>query len=101
MTFRNLRIAWSAVFAIACAMLIVLWVRSFLRIDWVFYLNSRIYANVASDRGNVGFWYDSPPPAVLSVNLAEGWHLTSEAAPPFRAIWRPSLNTIWIPHWIL
>jgi len=102
MRFRKLRIAWSIVCGIACLLLIALWVRSYLRIDWVFYLDSSSYTNVASARGNVGIWYDSPPPAVLLLNLAKGWHFTSDPTPPpSRGIWRPSMNTVWIPHWVL
>jgi len=33
MTFRKLRIAWSVACAIACVLLIVLWVRSLNRMD--------------------------------------------------------------------
>ena len=35
MRFRKLRIAWSVFWGLACVLLIVLWVRSFWRMDWV------------------------------------------------------------------
>ena len=73
MRFRKLRIAFSATCLIACVLLIALWVRSYWRIDWLSHLSSNSYANVASARGCVGFWYDCPPPANVSALLSKGW----------------------------
>jgi hypothetical protein len=37
MRYRKLRIAWSVVWAIPCVLLIVLWVRSYFKLDYVYY----------------------------------------------------------------
>src|SRR5690242_15343552 len=37
MKYRKLRIAWSVVWGVVAALLIVLWVRSYLKVDYAFY----------------------------------------------------------------
>jgi hypothetical protein len=42
MKFRNLRIAWSVFWGLACVLLVVLWVRSYWRVDYFTYPFSSI-----------------------------------------------------------
>ncbi len=60
MRFRKLRIAWSVVWGVICVLLIVLWVRSYLRLDMFSYQDQRL----SSHRGyiviNGVFDFDNP-----------------------------------------
>src|SRR3954465_3155106 len=49
MRFRKLRIAWSLGCGVACVLLIVLWVRSFLRLDCVHLMKRQLFV---LSRGN-------------------------------------------------
>jgi hypothetical protein len=56
MRFRKLRIAWSAVCAITCALLIVLWVRSYWVVETVLCkFSHRALIGVESELGALGF----------------------------------------------
>src|SRR5262249_47913138 len=92
--------------SVAAVLMIALWLRSYWRIDWISRLSSKSYANVASVRGRIGFWYDSPPPAAISLLLAKGWQFNVSPAPSGLPIWsrfdwRPSVNVVWVPHWVI
>src|SRR5262245_38644037 len=57
MKFRKLRIAWSVFWGLACVLLIVLWVRSYWRLDILDYKSARTMTRVISFRGSVGFTF--------------------------------------------
>ena len=101
MKHRKLRIAWSLLWGALAVLLMLLFVRSLWRIDWVFYLTPTVYANAASRGGVLGFWYESEPPANLVLLLQHGWHFTSEPIPTLRGSWRPSVHMLRIPHWLV
>ena len=55
MRFRKLRIAWSVLCAMACVLLIVLWVRSYWKHDYLFRFNTNVYSGFESDFGRLSF----------------------------------------------
>jgi hypothetical protein len=62
MKFRKLRIAWSVACAVACALLIVLWVRSFWWTDGIMHLNGmREAVALSSQGGDLVFEKSSSP----------------------------------------
>ena len=78
MRFRKLRIAWSVGCGILCVLLIVLWVRSYWRIDALFGLGSAPqYFAVGSEHGVVSV---TGNPNLLALLHAANWKL--EGFPP-------------------
>ncbi len=53
MRFRKLRIAWSVVCGIACVLLVVFWVRSYFKVDYVFYDTAQKTYSMASYHGRL------------------------------------------------
>jgi hypothetical protein len=55
MRFRKLRIAWSVFWGVASVLLIVLWVRSYYRLEWAaMFATNSTYIQVVSYHGAVG-----------------------------------------------
>jgi len=73
MRFRKLRIAWSVGCGIACVLLIVLWVRSYWRIDSLFAIGSQPqFFAVGSERGVVAV---KGNPSLLALLSSADWKL--------------------------
>ena len=66
MKFRKLRIVWSVTCAIACILLIVLWVRSYWCAEAVARVGPNWILTVGSNHGIIYFVYESPPPSPAS-----------------------------------
>jgi hypothetical protein len=73
MRFRNLRIAWAVLWGVAAVLLIVLWVRSYWRIDSLFGVGSppQFFA-VGCERGVVAV---AGNPNLLALRSATDWTL--------------------------
>jgi hypothetical protein len=83
MRFRKLRIAWSVTCGIACVLLIVLWVRSYLRFDNCAGLCGAKVLFIMSSRGDLGIGRLTPP--------GQGyppWNITS-SPPEAKRLWWP------------
>jgi hypothetical protein len=77
MRFRKLRILWTAICAIACALLIVLWVRSHFVLDWVgrgVPTDSEItVVSLISDNGTLVVTDRTGPLSRLLPAVTDGW----------------------------
>ncbi len=62
MKYRKLRIAWSVFWGIACALLIVLWVRSYTIRDTCFWPGRNHAVQINSLLGHANLYLDSRPP---------------------------------------
>src|SRR4051794_29097381 len=84
MRYRKLRIAWSMFWGLACVLLIVLWIRSYTRLDIVTYRVPGM-VNAYSVSGHVGVSTQGDADIGFP-NFPMGWSLkcySSDAADPF------------------
>ena len=121
MRFRNLRIAWSVVWALFAVLLIVLWVRSCWWEDLIVTTRFAQIINIASTRGRLEFigneafpGWGSPPTTIRHIPVEEQpdlWEVNSKIARRalgFGVIYRPKdssfavpLTALSIPFWFL
>src|SRR6187200_769128 len=79
MRFRKLRIAWSVFWALACVLLIVLWVRSYWWCDILGYRKGQTTVAVGTGRGiAVVHWITFQP--FVTVGNKLGWELSGGPA---------------------
>jgi hypothetical protein len=116
MSFRYLRIAFSATCLIACVLLIVLWVRSYWRVDQLWYYKSTTMRGVNSKQGVITAYYSRTqlPPSygesywkygteVVSefINLADDSRVKIPRPNPFRWDNRlPNTFGVQFPFWL-
>jgi len=110
MRFRKLRIAWSVVCGIACALLIVLWVRSFW---WVSAFDAnvavRCHLIVLALPGGLGLSIEGsselPPWRLLNRETTQWMSDQARSGRPYlNRIWGPTgfyKGTVLLPHWLL
>ena len=102
MRFRKLRIAWSVTFAIACVLLIVLWVRSYWCHDalWRTNANNNV-KGVSSSAGTIVMESLQLDPGIDSA----GWHFRTQPEDrTYRGfMWKSSgtYTRVGIPTWFL
>src|SRR3954469_22487505 len=108
MTFRKLRIAWSGVSGLACVLLIVLWVRSYWRVDFIDGHNERVRIECGSVRGELAV--GGQPYTVPFHGPSPRWQYESFAADYNEDFPKPSMLGfavitrgigcgVWFPHW--
>src|ERR1041385_2708148 len=100
MRFRKLRIAWSVVWGLACVLLIVLWVRSYWRGDYLQkpYTGAGLFF-VQSASGHIEVYrgpYAGDPPSGWRYFGQQGGFTGVIPRPPFA----PALH-VNLPHWLL
>jgi hypothetical protein len=102
--FRKLRTVWSVFWGLACAALIVLWVRSYWRHDDISYDSTWKAVVVESEAGRIDFTYLA---FVEPSHGYPGWGFESWAAPPidtdnptprFQIDWED--KHLIFPHWL-
>jgi hypothetical protein len=103
MRFRKLRIAWSVVWSVLAALLIVLWVRSYWWQDSVSYRTSNFDGTVAVREGRAGYlWIKTDFPIRTSLGLSNRTSPVGEAlkgkGPRF--LWEKNSGVIWVPIWL-
>ena len=96
MSFRKLRIAFSATCLLACVLLVVLWVRSYWWVDGVSMpLTSKYYLGTASSPGCIGFAFH--PMGQLSSDQV--WHFRSAPTERWLEAVRqqrfPNISRVW------
>jgi len=108
---RGLRIAWSVVFGIICVVLIVLWVRSYSRLEFVHCpLSSQNTLFFKSHVGRLSVYAGGPVPNVSGV-FPSGWGIKSWPQPESatrRNQQQPGWSFGWdtygahflFPHWL-
>jgi hypothetical protein len=105
MRFRKLRIAWSVFWTLAAVLLVVLWVRSYWRVETMSYTNSaKGYTGVRSDEGKFVIYrgHLQPPP-----RETPGWKYSRfyDSLHQYRGVmWWPWTNRrdmAILPYWFL
>jgi hypothetical protein len=100
MRFRKLRIAWSVVWGLACVLLLVVWVRSYFRLETVAYTNRlNWYVGVRSERAILKFYRGNLPP------VRPGWNYTRRELPPstfqgFHSSWKGGIGRAQVQDWL-
>jgi hypothetical protein len=96
MKYRKLRIAWSVVWGIAAAMLVVVWVRSYWRVDWVWHTTSQRITNIRSDLGGLSVGTHS------SSSGTPGWAYDSSSNMPLNVMSTFDTGPVDIrfPYWV-
>jgi hypothetical protein len=107
MRFRKLRIAWSVVWAVAAVLLIVLWVRSYWRDDFVSNLDTSLFATfIGSHCGELYYSQSDWSRDALPSN-SHGWRYQSiPQSAPYKKLWQSSMKAngilrLGIAHWVL
>jgi hypothetical protein len=106
MRFRKLRIAWSVGCAIACVLLIVLWVRSYSWVDTV-YVNIGVKAfKIESAKGSLILIHNPNGPWGISSQTLDEWSSRRESLQMFmRSMYQkknapsPVATFATLPHW--
>src|SRR3977135_1190449 len=100
MRLRKLRIAFSTTCLIACVLLIVLWVRSYWRLDALSGSQSGTGLAVSSSQGKMGFFYVGQQPE------SDFWAFDTRpigsneySFPAFGWQSYPNNLSIFMPHW--
>jgi hypothetical protein len=104
MRFRKLRIAWSVACAIACVLLIVLWVRSYWWVDWCQFNSLDGYNfEFVSASGAVQFGVHPARPADMRGWLRESKVLAEHPMLLRAPTWilSSAYSFINMPHWFL
>lgn len=106
---RYLRIAFNAVCFVCCVLFIVLWVRSYWRLDQLLKVAADGYSGIQSESGWVGVWWSDDPN--LSLYGRTGWRLRTfdgprflPDEPPLTLILRPLKRVgdiLQIPYWMV
>ena len=82
MKYHNLRIAWSVFWGVLAALLLVLWVRSYLRLDSCARLVGPKVLIIMSSQGDLGIGRLTPPPG----GFRSSWSVTSNP-PESKRLW--------------
>lgn len=96
MRYRKLRIAWSVVCGIACVLLILLWVRSYQRLDWGEWKCAHhryVRAHSLDGRIAISFGFDGPRTNLLLYQSTHPWDYVHDSIERY--------NGILFPHWFL
>src|SRR5215207_1862396 len=103
MRFRKLRIAWSVAYSMACVLLIVLWVRSYWKLDIWVWNNNSTPTIVRTDTGLITF---SQSNFQSMRSRHDAWvHIVENASWgmiywQFDWIWRPDIVLVRSPMWL-
>ncbi len=110
MRYRKLRIAWSVVCGMLCLLLILLWVRSYWRFDYLCRLNrTPVYIGIESDTGLIALtWIDLRLRPRATQNLAPGWThsvlrpaVADNTRRRFQLASMSGFLQVVFPHWLL
>jgi hypothetical protein len=103
MRFRELRIAWSVGWGIACVLLIVLWVRSYWQVDQFMYNSSTASIVVGARQGYCGFVR-----TIITRTGENSWSMSSTRLPTGNPIideyrpkrrWQADSGLVLLPIW--
>jgi hypothetical protein len=103
MKYRKLRIAWSVVWGLAALLLVVLWVRSFQRVETMTYTNSaKWFTGVRSDDGEFVVYHGHVHPP----RETPGWSYNrfDDSLHQYRGVvwpWTNRSDTAILPYWFL
>jgi hypothetical protein len=107
MRYRKLRIVWSVWCAIACVLMIALWVRSYWRCDWINRLDkNKIQTSLGSNMGElIYFQIDLTSDPTVHV-ASHGWSYYAVAPVGLHeSFWMTSINhpgyiRVGTPYWL-
>jgi hypothetical protein len=94
MSFRRLRIAWSVFWGLACALLIVLWVRSYWWIDYLQQVSNTFIWQTCPYDGKLCFNWSNDAQVVEAGNVrpGKGWYLWARSVESWRGKIAPPLS---------